>query len=78
MFDTALNLWLQARATPELTTAMTLVSLAGSFPGSVAIAAVLAFGWPLMMLSLLGLADVMFDLRGRAAAKRGPPPPAPT
>ena len=47
MFDTALNLWLQARATPELTTAMSVVSLIGSFPGSVAIASVWAFGWRL-------------------------------
>lgn len=47
MFDTALNLWLQSRATPELTTAMSVVSLIGSFPGSVAIVSVWAFGWRL-------------------------------
>ena len=58
MFDTALNLWLQSWATPELTTAMSVVSLVGSFPGSVAIATVWAFGWRLRegVLLLLTLA----------------------
>jgi hypothetical protein len=35
--------------------------------------AVLIFGWPALILSVLGLADTAFDLRGRAAKKRGPP-----
>ena len=35
--------------------------------------AVLVLGWPLLALSLLGLADVIFDLRGRVARKRGGP-----
>ena len=44
-----------------------------------AYAAVLVIAWPLIGLCLLGLADVMLDLRGRAAARRGPPrPPART
>ena len=30
--------------------------------------AVLMFGWPVLVMSLLGLADTAFDLRGRAAA----------
>jgi hypothetical protein len=38
-------------------------------------AAVIVFFWPALILSLLGLADTMFDFRGRAAQKRGPPPP---
>ncbi|MEA2991546.1 MAG: hypothetical protein QOD40_466 [Alphaproteobacteria bacterium] len=36
-------------------------------------AAVLIFGWPALILSVLGLADTALDLRGRAARKRGPP-----
>lgn len=58
MFDTALNMWLQSLATPEFTTAMSVVSLVGSFPGSVAIATVWAFGWRLRegVLLLLTLA----------------------
>ncbi len=39
-----------------------------------AYAAVLVFGWPVLALCLIGLADMFFDLRGRAAAKRGGPP----
>ncbi len=75
MFDTALNLWLQARATPALTTAMTLVSLAGSFPGSVAIAAVLAFGWRLrsglrLLVMLAVVAVLATALKGSLAAPR--------
>lgn len=42
-----------------------------------AYAAVLVFGWPVLAMCLVGLADMFFDLRGRAAAKRGGPP-APT
>ena len=38
-------------------------------------AAVVVFGWPVLMLSLLGLADTAFDFRGRAARRRGPPNP---
>jgi hypothetical protein len=36
-------------------------------------AAVIMFFWPLLMTSLLGLADSAFDFRARVAAKRGPP-----
>lgn len=36
-------------------------------------AAVIVFFWPLLMTSILGLADSAFDFRARAAAKRGPP-----
>jgi hypothetical protein len=38
-------------------------------------AAVLVFGWPVLIMSLLGLADSAFDFRGRAARRRGPPNP---
>jgi hypothetical protein len=41
-------------------------------------AAVIVFFWPALILSLLGLADTMLDFRGRAAQKRGPPPPPDT
>ena len=37
--------------------------------------AVLIFGWPVLVMSLLGLADTAFDLRGRASRRRGPPNP---
>ena len=36
-------------------------------------AAVIIFGWPVMALSLIGLADTAFDIRGRVAKRRGPP-----
>lgn len=36
--------------------------------------AVGVFGWPVLMMMLLGLADTVLDVRGRVAAKRGPPP----
>ena len=36
-------------------------------------AAVLVFGWPVLALCLLGLAEVMFDVRARVRRKRGPP-----
>ena len=39
-----------------------------------AYAAVLVFGWPVLAMCVIGLADMFFDLRGRAAAKRGGPP----
>jgi hypothetical protein len=42
-----------------------------------AYAAVMVFGWPVLAMCLLGLADMIFDVRGRAAARRGGPP-APT
>ncbi len=38
-----------------------------------AYAAVMVFGWPLLVMCILGLVDMFFDLRGRAARKRGPP-----
>jgi len=38
-------------------------------------AAVLVFGWPVLLMTLLGLADTAFDLRTRIAAALGPPPP---
>jgi hypothetical protein len=37
--------------------------------------AVIVFGWPVLMMTLLGLADAVFDVRGRVARKRGPPHP---
>ena len=36
-------------------------------------AAVLVFGWPVLLLCLLGLADTAIGLRARVARKRGPP-----
>jgi hypothetical protein len=36
--------------------------------------AVGVFGWPVLLMMLLGLADTVLDVRGRVAAKRGPPP----
>jgi hypothetical protein len=40
-------------------------------------AAVLVFGWPMLVMCLLGLADMFIDLRGRIAARRGGPPAPP-
>jgi hypothetical protein len=37
--------------------------------------AVLVLGWPVLVMSLLGLADTAFDLRGRAGRRRGPSNP---
>lgn len=36
-------------------------------------AAVIVFGWPLVLLSVLGLVDAGLNLRGRNAARGGPP-----
>jgi hypothetical protein len=36
-------------------------------------AAVIVFGWPVLVLTVLGLADAAFNFRGRFARKRGPP-----
>ena len=36
-------------------------------------ASVLIFGWPVLALSLVGLAETFFHFRARAAVKRGPP-----
>jgi len=38
-----------------------------------AYAAVVVFFWPALVLSMLGLADTMFDFRERTARRRGPP-----
>jgi AcrR family transcriptional regulator len=38
-----------------------------------AYATVIVFGWPVLGMSLLGLADAAFNVRGRFATKRGPP-----
>jgi hypothetical protein len=35
--------------------------------------AVIVFGWPVLALSLLGLAEFLFNIRTRVANKRGPP-----
>jgi hypothetical protein len=37
-------------------------------------AAVAVFGWPVLLMTLVGLIDAGLDLRGRVAATRGPPP----
>jgi hypothetical protein len=36
-------------------------------------ALIAVFGWPILAMALVGLADSVLDLRGRAASKRGPP-----
>ena len=36
-------------------------------------ASVIVFGWPVLVLCLLGLVETAFDLRARIAKKRGPP-----
>jgi AcrR family transcriptional regulator len=43
------------------------VALGGAY------ATVIVFGWPVLGMSLLGLADAFFNVRARVAAKRGPP-----
>jgi Predicted membrane protein (DUF2232) len=40
-------------------------------------AAVLVFGWPMLVMCLIGLADMFTDMRGRIAARRGQPPAPP-
>jgi len=37
-------------------------------------AAMIVFGWPVLAMSLIGLADTAFDIRGRVARRRGGPP----
>lgn len=37
--------------------------------------AVLIFGWPLIFIAILGIAESIFDLRGRVAARKPPFPP---
>lgn len=40
-----------------------------------AYATVGVLGWPVLVMMLLGLADTVIDVRGRVAARRGPPSP---
>jgi hypothetical protein len=47
-----------------------------SFMLAGAYAAVAMFGWPILLMTLLGLGDAVADLRGRLARK-GIPPPSP-
>jgi Predicted membrane protein (DUF2232) len=35
--------------------------------------AIFIFGWPMLLMSLVGLTDALLDLRARVAASRGPP-----
>jgi hypothetical protein len=48
------------------------VSGRGFILGSV-YGAIFVFGWPMLLMSLVGLTDALLDLRGRVAASRGPP-----
>ena len=43
--------------------------LAGAWVG------VVLFGWPLLLIALFGIADSIFDLRGKVAARKPPFPP---
>jgi hypothetical protein len=43
------------------------VVLAGTYAATVVI------GWPVLLMSVLGLVDTVFNIRGRIASKRGPP-----
>jgi hypothetical protein len=36
-------------------------------------AATIVLGWPVLAMTILGLVEAVFDLRGRIASKRGPP-----
>jgi len=36
-------------------------------------AAATVLGWPMLAVSILGLAEATFKIRGRLARKRGPP-----
>ena len=36
-------------------------------------AAAIVLGWPILAMSILGLAEAVFNIRGRVARKRGPP-----
>jgi hypothetical protein len=38
-------------------------------------ATIAMFGWPLVLVILLGIVDALFDLRSRMPARRGPPAP---
>ena len=38
-------------------------------------AAVAVFYWPILIMTLLGLADTALDIRGRVARRRPPAPP---
>jgi hypothetical protein len=40
-----------------------------------AYAATVLFGWPIILMSLLGVAETLFGIRARIAHKRGPPAP---
>ena len=40
-----------------------------------AYAGVIVFGWPILGMALLGIADTAFNFRGRAAPTGGPPSP---
>jgi hypothetical protein len=42
---------------------------------SVTYLTVALFGWPVLLMTLLGLADTAFEIRTRVARKRGPPAP---
>ena len=39
-----------------------------------AYAAVIVFGWPILLVAMLGLADAIFNFRGRVAGVRRPRP----
>ena len=41
-------------------------------------AVLIFFGWPVLLLSMLGLADTAFNIRGRVARRGSPPPNNPT
>ena len=34
---------------------------------------VIAFGWPIIAMTVLGLIETMFNIRGRVGLKSGPP-----